>query len=218
MERLQRIVETGIFLLSLGHAELMLLEMLSMAGMRYKVLNYDNLANKSRYAQISFSPTVREMLMVACEGDCNATTGRTKLEERIRKMGLERRHPDYDFFRKKAHQSTFYETVRWLEENHVISIVPKRRIKGGGFQNTYCLEGNILLFRNSKDDWIPSVIFVCPQKLFTIEGSDATEQNIIRLLPSDSICEYCHKKAECEIHKSLSRMVTLRNDKLGIPK
>lgn len=208
----------GISLISQEHNGLMLLEILSEAKMRVLILNYDNLAAKSRYAQISLSPVVREMLMVVCEDGCDATVGRTKIEERIRKMGLERRHPDYESFREKAHQSTFYEAVRWLEENKVISIIRKRRTKGKGFQNAYRLEGNILLFKNSKDDWIPSVIFVCSQKLFTIEGSDATEQNIIRLLPSDSICEYCHKKAECEIHKSLLRMATLRNDKLGIPK
>jgi len=195
----------------------MLPELLEQAKFRFLILNYDNLAAKSRYAQISVSPMIREMLMVICEEDCDAATGRTMLEERIRKMGLERRHPDYEFLRGKAHQSTFYDAVRWLEENRVIKTVPKRRTKGKGFQNAYHLEGNVLLFKNAEGGWIPSVLFVCPEKMVVSEGSDATEQSIIRLLPDESTCVFCGKKGTCIIHPSIREMVRLRNKMLRIP-
>jgi len=192
-----------------------LLEILKDSKIRFLILNYDNLAAKSRYAQISLSPMVREMLMVVSEESCDASLGRTKLEDRIRKMGLEKRHPDYEPFRGKAYQSTFYDTVSWLEENKIISIIPKRRPKGKGFKNAYCLEGNVILFKNVNNDWIPSVLFVCPEKLFMIEGSEATEQNVVNLLPNESICNFCKRKNDCDINNSIQRLDVLRKDRFN---
>lgn len=192
----------------------MVTSLLDEAGLSYRVLTYDRVRKRTRFSEFTSSTIFREVLFVCASGKKGASEGRADLQKRIKNTGIERRRDEYEFFRKKSHQSTFYNAVNWLEENGIIVTEPEKKERGG-YRSVYKLRHNILLFKDSRDGWIPVVVFVCPERLIINEGSQATEQTLTALLPDSHICRGCQRKGNCAIHRSLSKVAEGKKDLLG---
>lgn len=188
----------------------MIQSVLEDAGLPYQILEYNRLQKKSRFSEIASSAIIREMLLVLASGELRPREGLEGLQDRIRKTDIDRRKKEYETFRKKPHQSTYYRALTWLCENGIVVPISEKKSKGVGFATRYRLDSNILLFRNSDGGWIPAVIFVCPERLLLLEGSEATEQNVLSLVPDSSMCEHCRKTDGCSLHETLGELSELK--------
>ena len=184
----------------------MIINILEKAKIPYKILEFDRFRRMSRFKELMSSPTSLELMRILARDRLTAKDGRKKLQQGLELQEFCEWKTGMGNSPFTAPESTFRINIGRLVEYGLIEEQPRKT--EGRYVNTYKLVYNLLLFKGERDNWVPTVIFTCPEKQAIVKvrplGVEVRDEDMLSILPSSNFCVECKRK--CELSQRLKRL------------